>query len=503
MRSIINTSFSKLALALTVSSITCLSLSAERAQPPNILFILPDQWRAQAFGFAGDPNAKTPNLDRLQQQSVWFINTVAGVPVCCPTRASIMTGQRATTHGVFLNDAPLSTNATTLADVLRAAGYATSYIGKWHLDGPERSAFIPPERHHGFDYWKALQCSHVYNHSFYYGDTPELLKWDGYDAIAQTRDAQQFLRAHTNSKKPFLLFLAWGPPHDPYETAPAQYRAMFLPGKLQLRKNVPFAAEHRARKDLAGYYAHCAALDDCVGQLLSTLQETGLDRNTIVLFTSDHGDMLGSHGMHDKQKPYDESVRVPFLIRLPKTLGATSRKLDAPINSEDIMPTLLGLCGLPSPKSVEGIDFSDYIRGALGLPLPVRRGEGRGEGFVQRVGGEGKKDPSDGAALIACIAPFGEWTRHHGGREFRGIRTTRYTYVRDLNGPWLFFDNKNDPYQLDNLAGSPRAAKRQAELEATLQRKLQVARDSFLPAADYIRQWNYTVDSTGTIPYTR
>src|SRR5690349_13141539 len=155
MRSTLNSPFSKLALALTVCSIT-LSICAEPSSRPNILFILPDQWRAQAFGFAGDPNAKTPNLDRLQQQSVWFVNAVAGIPVCCPTRASLMTGQRATTHGVFLNDAPLSTNATTLAEVLRAAGYDTGYIGKWHLNGPERSGFIPPERHFGFDYWKVL-----------------------------------------------------------------------------------------------------------------------------------------------------------------------------------------------------------------------------------------------------------------------------------------------------------------------------------------------------------
>jgi arylsulfatase A-like enzyme len=303
------------------------------------------------------------------------------------------------------------------------------------------------------------------------------LKWPGYDAIAQTRDALQFLRANANAQRPFLLFLAWGPPHEPYQTAPARYRAMFHSETLKLRPNVPAKVEKQSRSDLAGYYAHCAALDDCVGQLLTTLRETGLDRNTIVLFTSDHGDMLGSHGLHEKQKPFEESVRVPFLVRLPKPIGTKSRKLDAPINSEDIMPTLLGLCGVPFPKTVQGLDFSDYIRG--------------------------KKSPSDGATLIACIAPFAEWAHQHGGREYRGVRTTRYTYVRDLNGPWLFFDNKADPFQLENLIDSPRAAKRQAQLEDLLQQKLRDANDSFLPAADYIRKWNYFVDSTGTIPYTR
>jgi len=468
-------------LALILGLITAiwrplLSICGEPAAHPNILFILPDQWRAQAFGFAGDPNARTPNLDHFQRESVWFVNAVAGIPVCCPTRASLMTGQRALTHGVFLNDVALSTNATTIAEVLRGAGYGTAYIGKWHLDSADRSAFIPPERHQGFEYWKALECTHDYNHSVYYGDTPELKKWHGYDAIAQTRDAEHYLRAHTNTAKPFFLFLAWGPPHDPYHSAPTRYRALFQPEKLKLRPNVPAKSKDQARRDLVGYYAHCAALDECMGQLLNTLRETGLDQNTIVVFSSDHGDMLGSHGLYQKQKPFEESVRVPLLIRAPKTLGIKSRKLEAPINSQDIMPTLLGLCSVPIPRTVEGLDFSDYMRG--------------------------KKDPSDGAALLACIAPFGEWTRAHGGREFRGIRTTRYTYVCDLKGPWLFFDNKSDPYQLKNLAGSPRAAKLEAELDDLLQNKLRAANDSFLPAADYIRQWNYRVDSSGTVPYT-
>src|ERR1051325_3739591 len=161
-------------ILIVATFLSLLSASAAPAPRPNILFILPDQWRAQAFGFPGDPNARTPNLDRLQRESVWFVNAVSGIPVCCPTRASLMTGQRALTHGVFLNDVALSTNATTLAEVLRDAGYTTGYIGKWHLDGPDRSAFIPPERHHGFEYWKVLECTHDYNHYVYYRDSPDL-----------------------------------------------------------------------------------------------------------------------------------------------------------------------------------------------------------------------------------------------------------------------------------------------------------------------------------------
>ncbi len=110
---------------------------------PNILVVLADQWRAQAFGFAGDPDVKTPNFDHLASESVRFINAVAGLPVCSPTRASLLTGQRPLTHGVLLNDVPLDPNATTIAKVLKAEGYDTGYIGKWHLNGDGRSNFIP------------------------------------------------------------------------------------------------------------------------------------------------------------------------------------------------------------------------------------------------------------------------------------------------------------------------------------------------------------------------
>jgi arylsulfatase A-like enzyme len=443
---------------------------------PNILFILADQWRAQAFGYAGDPNVHTPHLDTLQHEGLHCVNAVSGVPVCCPARASFLTGQRALTHGVFLNDVPLNPNAQTLAKVLAQAGYDTAYIGKWHLNGDGRSAFIPRERRQGFDYWKVLECTHEYNHSFYYADGPEKLLWKGYDAIAQTQDAREYLRAHAKPAKPFFLFLAWGPPHSPYQTAPAQYRQQYRPADMKLRPNVPADTSEQARRALAGYYAHCSALDDCVGDLLQTLQETGLADNTLVVFTSDHGDLLGSQGAFDKQQPYDESIRVPLLFRWPKGFGLRARQLEALINSEDMMPTLLGLCRVPVPKTVEGMDFSGYLLGG--------------------------KNPSDGATLISCPAPFGQWTRAKGGRECRGVRTVRYTYVRDLRGPWLLFDNQTDPYQRTNLVNQAEHATVQAELEATLARKLKESGDTFLPAEAYIKKWGYSVNENGTVPYT-
>ncbi len=132
--------------------------------------MLADQWRAEAFGYAGNPDVKTPHLDQLQREGVHLVNAVSGLPVCCPTRASLLTGQRPLTHGVFLNDVPLDPEAVTIGKVLRAAGYDTGYIGKWHVDGHGRSNFIPRERRQGFEYWKVLECTHDYNHSAYYAD---------------------------------------------------------------------------------------------------------------------------------------------------------------------------------------------------------------------------------------------------------------------------------------------------------------------------------------------
>jgi arylsulfatase A-like enzyme len=445
------------------------------AARPNIVLVLADQWRAQALGYAGDPNVKTPHLDRLQREGICFTNAVSSVPVCCPARASLMTGQRALTHGVFLNDVPLSPDAVTLPKVLRAAGYDTAAIGKWHLDGHGRSNFVPRQRRQGFEYWKVLECTHNYNRSFYYADGPEKLLWDGYDAIAQTRDAQAYLRAHARSGRPLFLFLAWGPPHDPYQTAPQKYRDLYRTEDLVLRANVPEHLRPQARQMLAGYYAHCTALDECLGDIRYTLKETGMEQNTIFLFTSDHGDLLGSQGGRNKQQPYDEAVCVPLLVRWPAGLGEQPQRLDAPITLEDLMPTLLSLCGLPIPKSVEGRDYSGYLRGG--------------------------KDPSDGAALVSCPAPFGQWNRQIG-REYRGIRTRRYSYVCDLKGPWLLLDNQSDPCQRENLVGRPEQVQLQGELDAVLRRKLRETHNDFLPADAYVQKWGYRVDASGTVRYT-
>ncbi len=452
------------------------SMGAEaNPRKPNVVFVFADQWRAQATGYAGDKNVRTPNLDRLAGESINFANAVSCCPVCCPYRASLLTGQYPLTHGIFLNDLLLRSEAISLAEVYQQAGYKTAYIGKWHLNGNQRSAFIPRELRQGFEFWKVMGCTHDYNNSFYYGDENVKLKWDGYDAVAQTREAQQYIRQHTGGT-PFLLVLSWGPPHDPYGTAPEKYKALFKPEELRVRPNVAEADQAKARRALAGYYAHLAALDDCLGDLLQTLRETGIDRDTVFVFTSDHGDMLFSQGGQNKQQPWDESIRVPFVLRYPALLGLKGKTIDLPINTPDILPTLLGLSGIAIPKAVEGTDFSSILTGKSPVP--------------------------DYAALIECPSPFGQWTRPRGGREYRGVRTRRHTYVRDLKGPWLLYDNEKDPYQLDNLCHKPEHAALQATLDSLLTKRLKEAHDEFLAGGDYVQKWGYVVDNSGTVRYT-
>ncbi|HUW62028.1 MAG TPA: sulfatase [Candidatus Bathyarchaeia archaeon] len=459
--------------SLAAGAVSAPLMAARQPRRPNIVFVFGDQWRAQAMGYAGDPNVLTPNLDKLAGESVDFTHAVSGCPVCTPYRGSLMTGQYWLTHGLFLNDVPLDPGAVTIAKVLAANGYDTGYIGKWHIDGHGRSSFTPPERRQGFQFWRALECTHQYNNSTYYADTDEKLTWPGYDAIAQTAEACRYIRERA-SAGPLALFLSYGPPHAPYETAPDRYRQLYETREITFRSNIPADLEAPARRNLRGYYAHIAALDDCVGKILGALEAAQMARDTIFVFTSDHGDLLYSHRQQKKQQPYDESIRVPFLVRYPAALEP--REVDTLLNTPDIMPTLLGLCGIEVPGSVEGADYGrDLLRG---------------------------RTPDGDAALLMCAAPFGQWTREKGGREYRGVRTARYTFVRDLNGPWLLFDNNHDPCQLDNLCNKPEAAKVQARLEKILAKKLEETGDEFKPADYYVNKWGYKTDKNGTVPYT-
>jgi arylsulfatase A-like enzyme len=447
------------------------AIRAQRSHQPNVLFVLADEWRAQSIGYNGDQNVHTPALDRFAAESVNFQTAVSGCPICCPYRASLLTGQYPLTNGVFINDVELKPKGLTLGEAFKRAGYRTGFIGKWHVYGSpdgkygRRLAYIPPEKRFGFDYWKVCECTHEYNHSLYYEDDDTKPKyWTGYDAIAQTADACEFIEGRSKARDPFFLTLSLGPPHFPYATAPESYQQLYRNREIRLRPNVPDDKREEAVRNLRGYYAHMAALDDCMARLLGTLERTGISEDTIVVFTSDHGDMMLSQGLTTKLHPWDESIRVPFLIRYPRNLSTKGRRIRTLINSPDIMPTLLGMCGIPRPESVEGNDYSGLLAGG---PPP--------HGSV--------------AALLSLPVPTTE-ARRYGFAEYRGLRTEQHTYIRSIHGPWLLYDNERDPYQMHNLCGRGEHKQLQAQLDHALDARLRELKDDFLPAAEYVRRAN-------------
>lgn len=455
---------------------------------PNIFVVFADQLRASSVGYTGEEPVLTPNLDALAKKSVVFSTAVSPLPVCTPARGSLVTGRTPLSLGLVLNDIALSTNETCISHVLKSAGYDTAYIGKWHLNGPNRLAWVPPgPPRQGFDYWAAANFDHNYDRSVYFsGDSPEPHVWEGYDAEAQTSLTIEYLRRR-DRRNPFCLFLSWGPPHHPYRTVPRRFLDMYDPADIPARPNCP----EPPRQDLWGYYAQISFLDEQMGRLLSAVDEVALRDNTILVFTSDHGDMHGSHGVYKKQWPWDESIKVPFIIRWPSGFEG-GRTFDFPISLIDVMPTLLGLCGAPIPEAVEGIDLSAVITG--------------------------RKREMPSAALLMNPCPFsiGDPRGHDqipdykGMRmEYRGVRTDRYTYVRTIDKPWLLYDNREDPYQLRNLIGDTGYRRLAAELEEQMRTQMDRIGDRFLPKEEYYSLFSLDIDHRGKVkgiienPYDR
>lgn len=461
-------------LALALMAMSC---QTEEKQP-NVVFVLTDQWRAQDLGFVGNDQVKTPAIDALSQEAVVFTNAVSNIPVCGPARASLMTGKYPLSHGLFYNDKPMLTEEECIAEVYKEHGYQTAYIGKWHINGHApgvsnrvgRSQPVPADRRQGFDYWKVHECTHNYNNSVYFDEEDVKHKWEGYDAIAQTKNGIEYMKA--NKDNPFVLFLSYGPPHAPYNSAPKKYRDMYEGMDIKLRPNVPESKVEKATEAIRGYYAHMSALDYCVAELQTAIKELGIEDNTIFVFTSDHGDMIYSHDQTKKQKPWEESIMVPFMMKYPAKLKG-GEELTKVFSYPDIMPTLLSMCNLPIPASVEGIDYKGQLYGEEELDV-------------------------DGA-FITCPVPFHQWKYLAGGREYRGIRTEKYTYAKDLKGPWLLYDNLKDPYQMNNLVGNADYAELQADLEAKLQKMLDARGDEFLPGEEYMKAWGYHWDNNDSI----
>lgn len=440
---------------------------------PNIVFIFADEWRAQATGYNGDPNCETPVLDSLAAHSIDVTHAVAGSPVCCPYRASLMTGQYPLTHGVFINDVELNPDCHSVARAFGAGGYRTAYIGKWHLYGSpdgkygRRTAFVPRNYQLGFDEWLGFECNHDYNDSLYFhNDDPTPRRWEGYDAFAQSHAAADYIKQAAGQDKPFMLMLSWGPPHFPLHTAPEPYRQRYTDREIILRPNVPAACRDQSIKGLRGYYAHIAAIDDALAIVTDALDAAGIADDTILIVTADHGDMRGCQGWSNKQCPWDESIRVPFLLRWPALHGRQGRKLPLPVDAPDLMPTLLGLSGLPVPATVEGRDWSAFLRG------------------------ECAPDGEEEALLVMPVS-FTELLSS-GIKPYRGLRTLRYTYVRSTDGPWLLYDNVADPYQLRNRVDDSSLNAVKSDLDRRLNQRLEALGDKFRDGHEYLERAGLT-----------
>ena len=435
------------------------------SRPPNVLFILPDEWRGQALGCMGNPDVRTPHLDGLARDGVLMRNTLANTPVCCPARSVMLTGTYASRTGMVANDLRLDEAEITLGDLFAQAGYRTGYVGKWHLDGgPREPGFVPPgRRRHGFEWWAANECNHNYFYNWYFRDANEPIVTEKYEPEFWTDLAVEFL--HETKDKPFFLMLAVGAPHDPY-LAPESYMESYDPAKLTMEPNWVEGVRGGGRKEIAGYYAAMTAIDDQVGRVLRTLRELDLEDDTIVLFSSDHGNMLGSQGKVLKRKPWEESIRVPGIVRWPGRIPA-GRTTDALVSHVDFAPTLLGLCGLPVPANMQGQDLSAVVTG--------------------------KREKGPDAAFFQIFGPY-----RAGGvaAGWRAIRTEQYLYARYETEPWLLYDLKNDPYEMKNLAADPAAAAVRNELDGRLRAWMEKAGDSWaldwtVPVDDDGRLYNY------------
>lgn len=437
---------------------------------PNLLFILTDQMRATAVGCAGVEQVITPNLDALAAQGTRFTRAIANSPACSPSRASLWSGMHAINHQVVNNDIPLRTDFKSFGHALNEEGYRCGYIGKWHLDCNDRGIFISPgARRQGFDdFWAAFNCNHDYFEGYYYRDDDPNPVWiDGYEPDAQTDLAIDYLSRKVKQPDPFSLVLSWGPPHDPYRDVPEKYLDLYPEKDLRLKPNVPADAD---RRDIAGYYAHMTALDDCLGRLLRALDENGLSENTIVVFTSDHGDMLHSQGEMYKSKPWIESVNIPLIMRWPGKIPA-GRTSDGPLSTVDFMPTLLNLCGAEIPPQTEGEELSRFVLG----------------------------DETAARASVFINQPVVPTFFTHPA--WRGVVTRTHTYARTRERPWVLYDDLADPHQLNNLIESPNHEVLLRSMEQLLQAWLRRIGDPFESSEEVAAKY-YPGSVDGVMPFT-
>ena len=406
-------------------------------------------------GFMGSTVVQTPHLDGLAAQAVVFDHVFSSSPICGPARGTLLTGQYPVTHGAYANDVALPSDGPALGEAFARMGYRTGLIGKWHLAWPPREpGFVPPgPERKGFQFWAAHECDHDYRGGHYFMDTPEPIPFRRYAPKEETDIAIDFMRSTTD--QPFLLMLNFGIPHMPipnHQQTEEEYRALYAAADIPLRPNVPEHARDRATAYLRHYYGMITVLDDQVGRLLAALDALGIADDTIVCFCADHGDMLGSHGLIGLQLPWDECVRVPFVVRWPARVPR-ARRVSTFVNLADLLPTLLSLCGTAPARHPAGIQGHDHAGVILGAD-----------------------DAGPDTVFLSDTFPCHQ---RYGHEPWRAVRTRRWLYARYPDRTWLLYDMLDDPYQLRNLRDSAEHQSARGELEGVLNAWLTRLDDSF------------------------
>ena len=405
---------------------------------PDILWIVTTQWRGQACGFAGDPNARTPMLDAFARDGVVFDQAFSNHPFGPFTRALLLTGRLSPGNGVADYWDPLPRNAGTLARRLGAAGYVTAFFGKWHLSSRDRTApvvgeaharqLVAPEDRGGFGFWEGFEGGFQLNDPWLHGTRlPEPVRFPGYQSDVVCERAADWLAnapgpspSATDSpqpRAPRFTVVSLEAPHPPYGASTPADIAPRDPATLQLAPNVPRGGDIEATvlREIAGYYRHIEATDRAIGRLLDRIDlET-----TAVFVTSVHGDMHGAHGLFRKGWPYEESIRVPLLAHWS---GTAARRVRTPVSLADLPATTIALAGLVIPSDWPGSDLRTV--------------------------------PDDTEREITLGMPSAPTFEKQCPHPWHGVRASDELSVFTADGrPWLRFDLHADPWQQHNLVG--------------------------------------------------
>lgn len=364
---------------------------------PNLLFIWTDQQRFDTMAVYGNKKIKMPNLNKFSEESIVFRNNYVTQPVCTPSRGCVMTGLWPHQTRLLENNISLSNGTKCVPEIINDSDYSTGYFGKWHL-GDE---FFPQ---HGFKEWISIEDG--YNKQFSPGrDRSQRSTYDsfliqnGYKLEEKEKFSRQFVSTlpykHSKTKfleisacdflqrhkdEPFMLYVNFLEPHTPHN---GPFNNMYHPDELDLSKNVgcklteddPLRYRKKAESDKkktkedwktinAKYFALCSQVDMAVGGILGKLESLGLKENTIVAYTSDHGEMMGSHGLYNKTVMYKESVKVPWLIRYPK-FSNKQIIVEQNVSHVDLVPTLLDLMGKKKPELLPGKSLITLVKGEV------------------------------------------------------------------------------------------------------------------------------------------